>query len=225
MTVAGGTAMAADAAVPVRLARNSAAADPALARLIGWKRSIRAAAHVACWVPFIACAADSWRGPWRAVGDGAKITITSWSTFSARFPLIGKSNELPHSPHYLGPLQFWLLAVPVHADTDRGVLWGAALLAMLAASLTVEAAYSVRGETGGLLASGVIIITVAWFPGFAAWPFDNPNYGMMYFLAAISSCLAVLAGHRNWWPVLVVTRRRWQPRRIWRTLPPPPRWS
>lgn len=205
MTVAGGTITAVGAAAPVRLARRARAAGPALARLISWKRLIRAAAHVACWVPFIASAADSWRGPWRAVGDGAQIAITSWSTFSARFPLIGKSNELPGSPHDLGPLQFWLLAVPVHADTDRGVLWGAALLAMLAASLTVEAAYSVRGETGGLLASGVIITTVAWFPGFAAWPFDNPNYGMMYFLAAVSSCLAVLAGHRNWWPVLVVT--------------------
>jgi hypothetical protein len=205
MTVAGGTITAVGAAAPVRLARRARATGPALARLISWKRLIRAAAHVACWVPFIACAADSWRGPWRAVGDGAQIAITSWSTFSARFPLIGKSNELPHSPHDLGPLQFWLLAVPVHADTDRGVLWGAALLAMLAASLTVEAAYSLRGETGALLASGVIITTVAWFPGFAAWPFDNPNYGMMYFLAALSSCLAVLAGHRRWWPVLVVT--------------------
>ncbi len=205
MTVAGRTTAAAGAAAPVRLARGTAAAGPALTRLISEKWLIRAAAHVACWVPFIACAVDSWRGPWRAVGDGAQIAITSWTTFSAHFPLIGKSNELPHNPHDLGPLQFWLMAVPVHADTDRGLLWGAALLAILAASLTVEAAYSVRGETGGLLASGVVIATVAWFPGFAAWPFDNPNYGMMYFLAALSSCLAVLAGHRNWWPVLVIT--------------------
>ena len=205
MTVAGRTTAAAGAAAPVRLARGTAAAGPALTRLISEKGLIRAAAHVACWVPFIACAVDSWRGPWRAVGDGAQIAITSWTTFSAHFPLIGKSNELPHNPHDLGPLQFWLMAVPVHADTDRGLLWGAALLAILAASLTVEAAYSVRGETGGLLASGVVIATVAWFPGFAAWPFDNPNYGMMYFLAALSSCLAVLAGHRNWWPVLVIT--------------------
>lgn len=205
MTVAGRTIAATGAAVPVRLARGTAAAGPALARLTSEKWLIRTAAHMACWVPFIACVVDSWRGPWRTVGDGAQIAITSWTTFSANFPLIGKSNELPHNPHDLGPLQFWLMAAPVHADTDRGLLWGAALLAILAASLAVEAAYSVRGATGALLASGVVIATVAWFPGFAAWPFDNPNYGMMYFLAALSSCLAVLAGHRNWWPVLVVT--------------------
>src|ERR1700689_4966572 len=116
MTVAGGTAMAAGATAPVGPARSAPATGPALAHLISWKRLIRAAAHVACWIPFIACAADSWRGPWRAVGDGAQIAITSWSTFSARFPLLGKPNELPHSPHDLGPLQFWLLAAPVHAD-------------------------------------------------------------------------------------------------------------
>jgi succinate dehydrogenase/fumarate reductase cytochrome b subunit len=79
------------------------------------------------------------------------------------------------------------------------------LLAILAASLTVEAGYSVRGETGGLLAGGIVVATVAWYPGFAAWPYDNPNFGMMFFLAALSACLAVLSGHRQWWPVLVAT--------------------
>jgi hypothetical protein len=204
MTGAGRTTVVTDTAAPVRTARNIAA-GPALARLMSAKTLIRAAAHGACWIPFIACAADSWRGPWRAVGDGAQIALTSWTTFSAAFPLIGKSNELPGNPHDLGPLQFWLLAAPVHADPDRGVVWGAVLLAMLAASLTVEAAFSIRGETGGLLAAGVVVATLVWFPGFATWPFDNPNYGLMYLLAALSSCLAVLAGRRNWWPVLVVT--------------------
>lgn len=193
MTLARGTVTA---AAPV---------NPAPARLISGKRLIRAAVHVACWVPFIGSMADSWRGPWRAVGDGARMALVSWATLSARIPLLGQPNELPHAPHDLGPMQYWLLTIPVHVDTDRGVMWGAALLAMLAASLTVEAAYSVLGEMGGLLASGVVIATVAWFPGFAAWPFDNPNFGMMFFLAALSACLAVLSGHRKWWPVLVVT--------------------
>lgn len=205
MTIAGRSIVAAGTAAPVLPAGGSAATGSALARVTSQKRLVRAAAQVACWIPFIVCAADSWRGAWRAVGDGAQIAITSWGTFGGPFPLIGKSNELPHNPHDLGPLQFWLLAAPVHADPDRGLMWGAALLGILAASLTVEAAFSVRGETGGLLASGVIIATVAWFPGFAAWPFDNPNYGLMYLLAALSSCLAVLAGRRNWWPVLVLT--------------------
>jgi hypothetical protein len=175
------------------------------ARLVSANRLIRAAVHVACWVPFITTAADSWRGPWRAIGDNAHLALQSWDTLSSWMPLYGQSNELPHAPHDLGPLQYWLLTIPVHADTGRGVLWGAVLLAMLAVSLTVEAGYSVAGEMGGLLAGGVVIAIVTWFPGFATRPEDNPNFGLIYFIPTLAACLAVLSGHRKWWPVLVVT--------------------
>jgi hypothetical protein len=166
---------------------------------------IRAAIHLACWIPFVATAADSWRGPWRPVGDNARLALESWNTFSGWIPLVGQPNELPGAPHDLGPMQYWLLALPVHADAARGVLWGAVLLALLAVSLTVEAGYSVLGEKGAVLAGGVVIAIVTWFPGFATRPEDNPNFGMIFFIATLSVGLAILAGHRTWWPVLVVT--------------------
>jgi hypothetical protein len=166
---------------------------------------VRVAVHVACWVPFVTTAVDSWRGPWRAVGDNARLALNSWNTLSGHIPLVGQPNELPHAPHDLGPLQYWLLTIPVHADTARGVLWGAVLLAMVAVSLAVEAGYAVRGELGGLLAGGFVIAMVTWFPGFANRPEDNPNFGLIYFLPTLAVCVAVLAGHRRWWPVLVVT--------------------
>src|SRR6266705_316981 len=169
------------------------------------KRLNRAALHVACWIPFMTTVADSLRGPWRAVGDNAHVALASWNTLSSWIPLVGQPNELPGGPHDLGPLEYSLLTIPVHVDAARGVLWGAVLLAMLAVSLTVEAGYSVRGQTGGLLASGVVIATVLWYPGFATRPEDNPNFGMIFFIATLSVCLAVLSGHRKWWPVLVVT--------------------
>jgi hypothetical protein len=166
---------------------------------------IRAAIHLACWIPFITTAADSWRGPWRAVGDNARMAFESWSTLSGWIPLVGQPNELPGAPHDPGPLQYWLLAIPVHADAARGVLWGAVLLAMLAVSLTVEAGYSVLGEKGALLAGGAVIAVLTWFPGFAARPEDNPDFGLIFFVATCAVAVAVLSGHRRWWPVLVVT--------------------
>ena len=169
------------------------------------KRLIRTAFHVICWIPFIAAAADSWRGSWRAVGDNAHLALVSWSTLSGWIPLVGQPNELPGSPHDLGPLEYWLLAIPLHVDTARGVLWGAILLAILAVSLTVEAGYRVAGEAGGLLASGSVIAAILWYPQFATRPEDNPNFGMIFFIAAVAASLAVLTGHRKWWPVLVVT--------------------
>lgn len=184
-------------AVPARQSRR--------ARLITADRFVRITIHITCWVPFVTAVGDSWRGPWRAVGDNARMALESWNTLSGHIPLVGQPNELPGAPHDLGPLQYWLLTVPVHADPARGVLWGAALLAIAAISLAIEAGYSVRGEIGGFLAGGVVVAMVAWFPGFATRPEDNPNFSLLIFLAALSACLAVLCGHRNWWPVLVVT--------------------
>ena len=165
---------------------------------------IRVALHVACWVPFISTAVDSWRGPWRAVGDNARMALQSWNVLSGHVPLVGQPNELPGAPHDLGPIQYWLLAIPVHLDLSRGVLWGAVLLAMLAASLTIEAAYSALGTTGALLACGFVIAILAWFPGFTTRPEDNPNFGLIWFIPTLAASLAVLSRRRKWWPVLVI---------------------
>src|SRR5215469_244136 len=110
-----------------------------LIRAISVRRLVRLAAHVAAWIPFLISAVSSWLGDWRVVGDGAMIALGSWATFT-HLPLVGLPNEFPGSPHDLGPAEYWLLAIPVHADPARGVLWGAALLCMIAASLAIEAA-------------------------------------------------------------------------------------
>src|SRR5215472_1073493 len=101
----------------------------ALIRAISVRRLVRAAAHVAAWIPFLVSAASSWLGEWRVIGDGAMIALWSWATFT-HLPLVGMPNEFPGSPHDLGPAEFWLLAIPVRVDPVRGVLWGAALLCM-----------------------------------------------------------------------------------------------
>jgi hypothetical protein len=166
---------------------------------------LRAAAHVAVWLPFLAAVAGSMRSDWRVVGDGAGIASRSWSALTAHGPLVGQATQLAHGVHDPGPLEFWLLAVPVHADPVRGVLWGAALWCMAASSLAIEAMWSVHGRTGGVLASGTILWTVAWRPGIVIKPYWNPWLGTMFFLAALAAGWAVMSGNRRWWPVLVIT--------------------
>jgi hypothetical protein len=168
------------------------------------RRLIRVAAHVAAWIPFLTSVAASWRGNWRVVGDGAVIALGSWTTFT-RIPLVGQPTEFLGSPHDLGPAEYWLLAVPVHVDPARGVLWGAALLCMAAASVAIEAAWSVAGELGGLVASAVILGIAAWMPGLAFRPYWNPYFGAMFFLAAVAAGWAVMSGRRGWFPALVLT--------------------
>jgi len=165
---------------------------------------LRVATHVASWLPFLTAVADSMRAKWRVVGDGASIALHSWNALTAHGPLVGPTTELAHGLHDPGPLQYWLLAVPVHLDPVRGVQWGAALWCMAAGSLAIEATWSVLGKIGGLLASGAILAMVAWSPGLAIKPYWNAWFGTMFFLAALAACWAVMSGHRRWWPVLVM---------------------
>lgn len=166
---------------------------------------LRVATHIAAWLPFVAVVASSMRGEWRVVGDGAGIASRSWGTLGGHVPLVGQATQLARGVYDPGPLQYWLLAIPVHIDPVRGVLWGAALWCMVAASLAIEAAWSVLGGAGGLLASGTILWMVARAPGLATKPYWNPWFGALFFVAALAACWAVMSGRRWWWPAAVVT--------------------
>lgn len=120
-------------------------------------------------------------------------------------PLVGQATQLRKGAFDPGPLQYWLLAIPVHIDPRAGVAWGAALWCMVAASLAIEAARSAFGTFGALAASGIIIGAVAWQPLIAVDPYWNPWVGLIFFLAALAAGLAVLSGRRHWWPVLALT--------------------
>jgi len=167
--------------------------------------AFRGAAHLVTWLPFIYGAASSaWNG-WRPTSDVAGIALRSWNAIYANGPQVGQATRLSKGVFDLGPIQYWLLTVPVHLDPLHGVLWGAALWCMLACSLTIEAAWSVSGQFGGLVAAAAILGAILWIPAIASLPCWNPWFGMMYFLASFAAAWAVIAGNRRWWPVLMVT--------------------
>jgi hypothetical protein len=165
----------------------------------------RLTAHVAIWVPFAYALVRSLERGWVALSDFAIIALRSLDVLTAHGPLVGQATRLGHGTFDLGPLEYWLLTVPVHLDPRHGSLWGAALWCMLAGSLAIEAAWSVAGMLGGLTASGIILGIIAWYPQIAAGPSWNPSLGAMFFLAALAAAWAVMSGNRGWWPVLVVS--------------------
>ena len=171
----------------------------------GRRTALRAVAHLAAWLPFILGPARLIRGGWRPVGDEAAIALRSWNSLTAQGPMVGQATRLAHGVFDPGPLEYWLLAIPVHLDTTHGVLWGAALFCLVACSLAVEAAWSVLGAAGGLCASGLIVALMLWVPGIAVTPSWNPWFGMVFFIAAVAAAWAVMSGHRGWWPALVIT--------------------
>ena len=199
--------MTANAGAPATLAVDRAALPaarpPVLPRSLA--TAVRLAAHLAAWIPFVIGAIRSLQQASPLIADGAAIALRSWDVLTPYGPLVGQATQLRHGAFDPGPLQYWLLAVPVHIDPQAGVVWGAALWCMVAASLAIEAARSAFGAFGGLAASGIIIATVAWQPLVAAEPYWNPWFGVLFFLATLAAGLAVVSGRRHWWPVLVLT--------------------
>jgi len=165
----------------------------------------RLAAHLAAWIPFAIGAIRSVQQDSPVIADGAAIALRSWDVLTPYGPLVGQATQLRNGAFDPGPLQYWLLAVPVHIDPQAGVVWGAALWCMVAASVAIEAARSAFGPFGGLAASGITIGIVVWQPLVAAQPYWNPWLGVIFFLATLAAGLAVVSGRRGWWPVLVVT--------------------
>jgi hypothetical protein len=166
--------------------------------------AFRAAVHLLVWFPFVFAVAHSVAGGWRPVSDNAAIALRSWDVISAHPPLVGAATRLATGVYHPGPLEYWLLTVPVHVDPLHGVLWGAALWCMVAASLTIEAAWAAAGGLGGLLATAIILGALACMPAITMLPCWNPWFGLMFFLAAFAAGAATLSGHRRWWPAMVI---------------------
>lgn len=165
----------------------------------------RVVAHLAAWLPFVTGAARLAGDGWIPLGDNAAIALRSWNSLTAHGPLVGQATRLAHGVFDPGPLEYWLLAIPVHISPAHGILWGATVCCMAACSLAIEAAWAAGGELAGLAASALTIGMVLWLPAIAVPPSWNPSFGAIFFLAALASAWAVLCGHRAWWPALVVT--------------------
>ena len=165
----------------------------------------RVIAHLAAWLPFVSGAARLVHAGWMPTGDDAAIALRSWNSLTAHGPLVGQATRLAHGVFDPGPLEYWLLAIPVHISPSHGALWGAAICCMAACSLAIEAAWAAGGELAGLTTSALIITLVLWIPADAVRPSWNPYFGAIFFLAALAASWAVLGRHRGWWPVAVVT--------------------
>src|SRR5487761_1811732 len=166
---------------------------------------LRLAAHLVAWLPFVIGAIRSLQQGSPVIADGAAIALRSWDVLTPYGPLVGQATQLRNGAFDPGPLQYWLLALPVHLDPLDGVVWGAALCCVVAASLAIQAAWSALGALGGLAASGAIVGIVAWQPLVAAQPYWNPWLGVTFFVTALGAGLAGLSGRGGGGPVLVIT--------------------
>jgi hypothetical protein len=174
-----------------------------------WPVGARLFSHLVIWtVVLIPTITEMARG-WIAVLDQATISLRAFQVFSLHPPLLGQYSTTSESVGHLiydpGPLQFWLLAVPVRIDPGQGALWGSALLVGLVLSLAVEALWA-TGHRRACGVMGVAVLVLAWsLPQLFAQPAWNPYFGLVFLVASIVLAWIVAAGSLSWWPWLVFT--------------------
>jgi hypothetical protein len=170
---------------------------------------VRIASHLVIWsVIWVPTVAELSKG-WRPLFDDATISQRAFQVFSLHSPLVGPysvaSNSGTHPVFDLGPLLFWLLAVPVHIDPAQGALWGAAVCGAVVLSVAAEAAWARAGWIG-CAAVAAVVVDLAWTePEVFRHLVWNPYIGLVFFVASVVLALVVASGSLGWWPVLVLT--------------------
>lgn len=172
-------------------------------------RNARVGSHVVIWtVVLVPTVIEMFRG-WRPLlGDDATISLRAYQVLSSHPPLVGMHSDVSvpgHILYDLGPLQFFLLTVPVHIDHLQGALWGSALIIGIVLSVAVEAMWSVRRW----MACVVVALAVAdlgWtVPSLFGHQLWNADFGLAFLIASVVLAWAIALGSFGWWPVLVFT--------------------
>lgn len=169
---------------------------------------LRIATHLGIWTALVVPAAVlSVRG-WRPLGDFAVISEQAFAVFSSHSPLVGQITQFSpthgHPVYDPGPLEYWLLAVPVHMNSGTGALWGAALSCGVILSAATEALWAAVGGRGCVVLA-VIVLDLAWtVPAVFTELVWNPYFGLLFLVASLMLAWAVAVGDLRWWPVLVL---------------------
>lgn len=169
--------------------------------------ALRVVSHLAAELPLVVLGAVELAKGWRPVYDNADLALRSYQVFTSRSPLVGHQMAVSAGSRAVfgpGPIQNWLLAVPVRLDPAQGVLWGALVAVVVAVVLTVEAGWAVSGWRGAAVSAGSVLVLFLARTDVAldvAW---NVWFGLCFLLTVVGSGLAAATGRLRWWPVTVV---------------------
>jgi len=149
--------------------------------------------------------ADMARG-WRPLFDNAAISLRSYQVFSHNSPLVGHQVDLQVGSQHVfspGPLENWLLAVPVHLDPGQGALWGAVIFGVIGVTLAIEAAWSAARWWGAVIVATSVLVLFAVRGDVVVDVMWNPWLGVIWLYTTLASSWAVATGRLRWWPVAV----------------------
>lgn len=127
----------------------------------GRRLAVPLAAALAC-IPVLAATLQA-AGDWYPTSDSGVIVLRAFDVFSAHPPLLGQYSQssplIGEVTYSLGPLEYWLLALPAHVGPTAVVLVMGAVNAACVAGAVLLAAR--RGGTGLGVATALVLVLLS----------------------------------------------------------------
>ena len=168
---------------------------------------LRVLCHLAAELPLVIFGIVELVKGWRPLSDNADLALRSYQVLTSHTPLVGHQMAVSVGPHAVfgpGPLQSWILAVPVRIDPVQGALWGAVLAAVVAIAVAIEATWAVAGWRGAATTAGCVLVLAIVRPEVVLDPVWNVWFALLFLVATFCTALAVATGRLGWWPVTVI---------------------
>lgn len=159
-------------------------------------------------IPVLVAAVRAIHGGWTPLGDEATIAARAFDVLSSHPPLLGQFSIAPggggRAAHSLGPLEYWLLAIPSHIH----VTWAPAAFMTLANVACVCGVVAIAQRLGGRwlsLASGAAVaLTLRSLEPGTFHSLFNPSAGLLP-LTLLAFCAVGLAlGHFRLLPLSIL---------------------
>jgi hypothetical protein len=159
-------------------------------------------------VPVIAATVRALADGWLPAGDQANIATRAHDVFTARSSLVGLHSDasaaINHDVYSLGPMLFWLLAVPSRLSTPA---WMTLTMGLLNTASIVGAVVLARRRGGQLLmlltAAALVLMSRSLAPEVLhdVW---NPSAGLFPFTLLIFLCWSLACGEYRLLPLTVL---------------------
>lgn len=169
--------------------------------------ALRLLLHAAAELPLVIVGVVEMLRGWRPLFDNASIALRSYQVFSRQIPLVGHQVALSAGTQPVfspGPLENWLLAVPVRLDPAQGALCGAILFAVIGIALAIEAGWSTAQWWGAVAVTVSVLILFAVRGEVAVDVVWNAWFGLVFVITTLATGWAVASGNLRWWPVTVL---------------------
>jgi hypothetical protein len=172
------------------------------------RRALTLATGLAAALPVIVSTVKALRDGWLPAADEAVVATRAWDVFTSHTPLVGQysyagrvTGKVTHS---LGPMLYWLLAVPAHFGDAASITLTVAVVNTLAIVGVVALA---RRRGGALLMFGAAIALALMCQSLAAETFHdiwNPSAALFPFTLLIFLCWSLACGEHRLLPLVAL---------------------